>query len=77
MTSGSRKDDVDIPVEIDFSGGTRGKFYRSDARLDLPLYLAPDLQADLITITEAQGVTLSDIANDMLRKGIAILKVGK
>jgi hypothetical protein len=50
MTSDSRKDDSDIPVEIDFSGRTRGKFYRSDARLNLPLYLATGVQADLIAL---------------------------
>ena len=25
-----------MPPEIDFSGGTRGKFYRPDAKLKLP-----------------------------------------
>ncbi len=68
MSSGSRKDDGDIPVEIDFSGGTRGKFYPSDASLNLPLYLALDVQADLVALAAAQGVTLSDIAKICSRR---------
>lgn len=31
--------DDDIPREIDFSGGTRGKFYRKNAQLQLPIHL--------------------------------------
>jgi hypothetical protein len=44
--------------------------------LSLPLYLAPDVQADLIALAAAQGVTLADLANDLLKKGIASLKAG-
>lgn len=31
--------DDDMPAEIDFSKGVRGKFYREGDRLRLPLYL--------------------------------------
>jgi len=30
--------------EYDFSKGERGKFYRSDIQLNLPVYLEPDLR---------------------------------
>lgn len=30
--------------EYDFSKGERGKFYRSGAKLNLPVYLEPDLR---------------------------------
>ena len=33
--------DDDMPAEIDFSTGTRGKFFRAAARLNLPVYLGP------------------------------------
>jgi hypothetical protein len=29
--------------EYDFSKGERGKFYRSDAELSIPIYLEPDV----------------------------------
>lgn len=37
MTTQSHDDDM--PGEIDFSDGTRGKFYRKDAQLQLPIHL--------------------------------------
>jgi hypothetical protein len=67
----------DIPHEIDFSGGSRGKFYRPNARLNLPVYLDADVQAYLASLAERKGVQLSDVANDLLKKDIAILEVGK
>ena len=36
-----------MPKEIDFSGGIRGKFYRPNAKLRLPVYLDADVQAYL------------------------------
>ena len=38
--------------EYDFSKGVRGKFYRSDAKLRLPVYLEPDAAAFLRKIAE-------------------------
>jgi hypothetical protein len=70
-------EDDDLPAEIDFSGGTRGKFYRPDARLNLPVYLDADVQAYLTALAAAKGVALSELANDLLKKDIAILEAGK
>ena len=70
-------EDDDVPAEIDFSGGTRGKFRRPNTRLNLPLYLDVDVQAYLATLAARKGVTLSDIVNDMLRKAIVIHKTAK
>jgi hypothetical protein len=69
--------DDDLPSEIDFSGGTRGKFYRPNARLNLPVYLDADVQAYLSALAAKKGVPLSDLANDLLKKDIAILEAGK
>jgi hypothetical protein len=73
----SNPDDNDIPAEIDFTGGTRGKFYRPRARLNLPVYLDADVQAYLAALAGKKGVPLSDLANDLLKKDIAILETGK
>jgi hypothetical protein len=67
----------DMPDEIDFSGGTRGKFYRPNAKLNLPVYLDADVQAYLTAIAVKKGVPLSDLANDLLKKEIAILEAVK
>lgn len=67
----------DMPAEIDFSGGVRGKFYRPGAKLNLPVYLDTEVQAYLTVIASKKGVPLSDLANDLLRKEIAILEAVK
>jgi hypothetical protein len=72
-----RRDDDDMPAEIDFSGGERGKFYRPGARLNLPVYLDADVQAYLAKIAAKKGVPLSELANDLLKKEIAILEAVK
>ena len=71
------KDDDDLPAEIDFSGGMRGKFHRPNARLNLPVYLDAEVQAYLATLAARKGVTLSDIVNDLLKKDIANHKTAK
>jgi hypothetical protein len=76
MTATSPDDD-DIPAEINFSGGSRGKFHRPGARLNLPVYLDPDVQAYLSALAAKKGVPLSDLANDLLKKDIAILEAGR
>ena len=63
--------------EIGFTGGVRGKFYRSDARLNLPVYLDADVQAYLSALAAKKGVALSELANDLLKKDIEILESGK
>ena len=70
-------EDDDIPAEIDFTSGKRGKFYRPNARLNLPVYLDADVQAYLAALAAKKGVPLSELANDLLKKDIAILETGK
>jgi hypothetical protein len=70
-------DKDDIPAEIDFSGGVRGKFYQPDAKISLPIYLEADVQAYLVSLARRKGVPLSELANELLKKEIAILEVVK
>jgi len=66
-----------MPADIDFSGGVRGKFYRPDAKISLPVYLEDDVQAYLVALATRKGVPLSELANELLKKEIAILEVAK
>jgi hypothetical protein len=77
MNAATPENGDDLPNEIDFSDGVRGKFHRPNARLNLPVYLDADVQANLAAIAAAKGVTLSDIANDLLKRDIAILTAAK
>jgi uncharacterized DUF497 family protein len=69
--------DEDMPAEIDFSDGTRGKFYRPNSKLNMPVYLEVEVQAYLGQIAARKGVSLSDVANDLLKKEIAIIESAK
>jgi hypothetical protein len=69
--------DDDMPEEIDFSQGVRGKFYKPNAVFHLPVYLDAEVQAYLAVIAAKKGVALSDLANDLLKKEIAILETVK
>jgi hypothetical protein len=66
--------DADMPKEIDFSGGTRGKFHRPSIRLRLPVYLDADVQAYLTAIAARKGIPLSELTSDLLKKEIAIIE---
>ena len=66
-----------MPAEIDFSGGERGKFYRPGTTFNLPVYLDAEVQAYLSAIASRKGMALSDLANDLLKKEIAILETVK
>lgn len=79
MTSATNRptDDDDIPAEIDFSGGMRGKFYHAGATLSLPIFLDADVQAYLAAIAKKKGVQISELANDLLKKEIEIIEAAK
>jgi hypothetical protein len=71
------QDDDEMPAEIDFSKGMRGKFYQPNAKLHLPVYLDADVQAYLAAIAAKKGLQLSDLANDLLKREIGIIEAGK
>jgi hypothetical protein len=69
--------DDDMPVEVNFTGGTRGKFYHPNLKLNLPVYLEADVLAYLAAIAAKKGIQVSELANDLLRKEIAIIEAVK
>lgn len=69
--------DDDMPAEIDFSGGTRGKFYRPGAQLQLPIHLEASVQNTLAAIANAKGVDLSVFVNDLLKKDIELIQMAR
>ena len=71
------QDDDDMPAEIDFSGATRGKFFRTNLKLNLPVYLEAGVQTYLADIASKKGVPLSELANDLLKREIAIIEAVK
>lgn len=67
--------DDDLPGEINLSGGLRGQFYQPGVTVNVPVYLETDVQAYLSAIASRKGVALSELANDLLKKDIQILKI--
>ncbi len=63
--------------EYDFSKGERGKFYRADAKLHLPVYLDEAVQAELASLASAKGVDFSVFVNDLLKKDIELIQMGR
>jgi hypothetical protein len=72
-----RTPDDDLPAEIDFSGGTRGKFHQPGATLNLPVYLDAEVQSRLTRLANDKGVDFSTLVNAMLRKDIEIIEMAK
>ena len=66
--------DGDMPGEIDFSKGIRGKFFKPENRLDLPVYLDADILAYLSARAEARGIEVGELVNELLKKDIELIE---
>jgi hypothetical protein len=69
--------DDEMPAEIDFSGGTRGKFYRPGTTLSLPVYLEAEVQSRLSRLANDKGIDFSALVNALLRKDIELIEMAK
>ena len=80
-------DNTDLPAEIDFAKGERGKFYRKGTCLHLPapactclhlpVYLDDPVQDRLAAIADATGVELSALVNDLLRRDLERIEAAR
>jgi hypothetical protein len=67
----------DMPAEIDFSKGTRGKFFRPGARASLPVYLDAEVQDYLAERARARGIEVSQLVNELLKKDIERIEAAR
>ncbi len=58
--------------EYDFSKGERGKFYRHDVKLNVPIYLDEDVLAFVEELASKKGVDRSTVVNEILKGGMRI-----
>jgi len=63
--------------EYDFSKGERGKFYRPDVKLNLPVYLDDEVLAFVQTIAERHNADLSAVVNRLLRGDMQLAEAMK
>ena len=60
--------------EYDFSKGERGKFFRPNAEVRLPIYLSADVQAYFAERAAQKGVPLSEMVNTLLKQEIQMIE---
>ncbi len=58
----------------DFSKAERGKFYRKEARVRLPIYLDGELQKRLERIAQKNGRDVGAVVSDLLTKDVELLE---
>jgi len=61
--------------EYDFSEAERGKFHRSDAKLNIPIYLESEVQEFVDKIAETRQSDTSTVVNELLRSDMDLAKV--
>lgn len=77
MKSGIMKKGDSMRDEYDFSTGERGKFYRPNAKVHLPVYLDDDVQAKLVSLAAASGKDYSALINELLKKDIELIQIAR
>ncbi len=61
----------------DFSNAERGKFYRKDDNLNLPVYLDDEVQRYLQERARSKGVDVNQMVNEMLRQDFKLIEAMK
>ena len=56
--------------EYDFSNAEQGKFFNKNAKIHLPIYLEPDVEAFFRNIAEKKNKDTESIINEFLRRDI-------
>lgn len=69
--------DDEMPAEVDFSNGTRGKFFRPGARISLPVYLEAEVQDYLAARARARGIEVGQLVNELLKKDIELIEAAR
>jgi hypothetical protein len=61
--------------EYDFSSAERGRFHRPGAKLNLPVYLEPKIQARLASVASKRGEDIGVLVNKLLKREIELAEV--
>ena len=60
--------------EYDFTSAERGRFYRTDVQLNIPVYLDQDVESWFAEKAKLKGVNLQTLINELLRKDISLIQ---
>jgi hypothetical protein len=58
--------------EYDFSKGERGKFYHSNIKMNIPVYLEEEVDNFINKIASKKGIDRSSVVNELLKNDIKI-----
>ncbi len=58
--------------EYDFTNAKRGKFYRPDAKLNIPVYLDDEVRDFVSEIAEHKHSDMAQVVNDLLRSDMSL-----
>ncbi len=59
--------------EYDFSKGVRGKFYNSEAKFNLPIYLEPEVAEFVKSLATSKKMDMTTVVNLLLKKDKELL----
>ena len=59
--------------EYDFSKGIRGKFYNSEAKFNLPIYLEPEVAEFVKSLATSKKMDMTTVVNLLLKKDKELL----
>ena len=60
--------------QYDFSKGERGKFHRKNIKMNLPIYLEPDIQKFVENIASKKGIDIETLVNKMIKNNIKLVE---
>ena len=66
-----------MKMEYDFSKGVRGKFYRPNAKLNVPVYLDQKVQQFVERIAARRRTDVSVVVNRLLRSDMELIESAK
>jgi len=74
MSKSPRKAGDDMKDDYDFTGAVRGKFYRGAAALVPPIHLEPEVLQFMEARAAANGKSVSQLVNELLKKDIELVE---
>lgn len=63
-----------MKAQYDFSKGERGKFYQKEAVLHIPIYLDPDVEQAMQSLTQTTDQNMGQLVNEWLRSNIDMIR---
>jgi hypothetical protein len=63
---------MNMRKEYDFSKGERGRFYRSNMKLNIPIYLDKEVSAFVEKLASEKGIDRSSVVNELLKGDIRL-----